>query len=123
MIVVIIIIVTLKRNAVISWVKRTLIEKFRTLNLSYVSMYSVEVLVRCAPMALNKVIRRYTTQRGTTTPYYKESFFKNVDKTRYLGVSEMLTISSFYLINFEEFLLKSLSRVGGMSIMGHIWTS
>ena len=101
----------IKRNAVISWVKRTLIEKFRTLNLSYVSMYSVEVLVRCAPIALNKVIRRYTTQRGTTTPYYKWSFFKHVDKTRYLACSEMSTISSFYFINVEEFLHKSQPRI------------
>ena len=116
---IVVIIVTQTRNTVISWVKRTLIEKFRTLNLSYVSMYSVEVLVRCAPMALNKVIRRYTTQRGTTTPYYNGLFFKYVD----LGGSEISTISSFHFINVEKFLHMSQPRLGEWSIMGQIWTS
>ena len=72
-------------------------------------MYSVEVLVRCAPIALNKVIRRYTTQRGTTTPYYKGSFFKYVDKTRYLRGSEMSTICKLSFINASQ--ISTLGRL------------
>ena len=100
---IVVIIVPQTRNAVISWVKKTLIEKFRTLNLSYVSMYSVEVLVRCAPIALNKVIRRYTRRDVLLLRTTRGRSLNTLTKRgMYLGGSEMTTISSFYFISLNR---------------------